>query len=135
MTESELQDWIKQDEGYDRLPVLDTTGHLTIGHGRNLQNGIHPDEGELMFQNDYKQAVGELEAESWYREQPHNVQCALINMNFNLGIEKLSEFTGMISALRAKDYEKAAQEALNSLWARQVHNRANQIADMIRGKN
>ena len=52
-------------------------------------------------------------------------------MNFNLGINKLSQFHGMISALEAKNYTLAAQEALNSLWAKQVGDRAKQIAVMI----
>jgi lysozyme len=64
--------------------------------------------------------------------QPEGVQMALINMNFNLGIHKLEQFVGMINALREKNYTLAAQEALNSLWAKQVHQRATDIALMIR---
>lgn len=132
MTEEDLQIWIKKDEGYKSHMYLDTLGHPTIGWGRCLDNGIRPDEGELMFQNDYKQTVHELEQCDWYKMQPHNVQCALINMNFNLGINKLSKFTGMINALKEKNYTLAAQNALDSLWAKQVPNRAKEIADIIR---
>ena len=52
-----VQSWIKRDEGLKLEPYLDTTGHLTVGWGRNLQNGILLDEAELMFQNDLTQTV------------------------------------------------------------------------------
>lgn len=126
-----IQAWIKKNEGLDLNTYIDTTGHATVGWGRNLENGISLDEAELMFQNDLKQTVSQLEKCSWYINQPQNVKNALINMNFNLGINKLSQFHGMISALEAKNYTLAAQEALNSLWAKQVGDRAKQIAVMI----
>ncbi len=128
-----VQSWIKRDEGLKLEPYLDTTGHLTVGWGRNLQNGILLDEAELMFQNDLTQTVLELSRQSWYSSLPINVQNALINMNFNLGITKLLEFKEMIAALENKNYRAAAQAALNSLWAKQVPNRAKEIAVMIGG--
>lgn len=132
MTEEQLKLWIKNCEGLDLHSYIDTNGHLTIGWGRNLENGIRQDEAELMFQNDFKQSVDELKKHDWYEMQPEGVQMALINMNFNLGIHKLEQFVGMINALREKNYTLAAQEALNSLWAKQVHQRATDIALMIR---
>ena len=128
-----VQAWIKQDEGLKLETYVDTTGHLTVGWGRNLQNGIRLDEAELMFQNDLTQTVNELLQQPWYGSLPHNVQNALINMNFNLGITKLLEFKEMIAALENKNYRAAAQAALNSLWAKQVPNRAKEIAVMIGG--
>lgn len=131
MTEDDLKKWIKKCEGIQFHPYLDTTGHVTIGWGRDLDNGISLDEAELMFKNDYERSVYELEQYDWYANQPQNVQFALINMNFNLGITKLNEFKGMIRALRAKNYTAAATHALNSKWATQVHGRAKDIAAMI----
>ena len=128
-----VQAWIKQDEGLKLETYVDTTGHLTVGWGRNLQNGIRLDEAELMFQNDLAHTVNELLQQPWYDSLPHNVQNALINMNFNLGITKLLEFKEMIAALENKNYRAAAQAALNSLWAKQVPNRAKEIAVMIGG--
>jgi lysozyme len=132
MNEQELQAWIKNCEDLKTHPYLDTTNHVTIGWGRNLDNGISLDEAELMFQNDFKRAANELRGYVWYVQQPVGVQCALVNMNFNLGIDKLLGFKKMIVALLAKDYTTAALEALDSKWANQVHKRANDIAVMIR---
>jgi lysozyme len=132
MTDAQTQAWIKTCEGLKLHTYIDTNGHCTVGWGRNLENGIRLDEAELMFQNDLKQTVEELEGCDWYNEQPDHVKNALINMNFNLGITKLLEFHGMIDALKTKNYTLAAQEALNSLWAKQVGQRAKDIALMIR---
>lgn len=125
------QAWIKHCEDLKLMPYKDSLGHLTIGWGRNLENGITPDEAEVMFQNDLKRTVDELMNYSWFTMQPSCVKNALINMNFNLGITKLLEFKDMIDALEKKDYTKAAQAALASLWAKQVKQRAQDIAVMI----
>lgn len=132
MTDLDNQNWIKKCEDLKLEPYVDTTGHLTIGWGHNLANGITTEMAEFIFQCDYKQAVNELQQCAWYVIQPINVKYALINMNFNLGIEKLSQFKKMIAALYNKDYTTAASEALNSLWAQQVGDRAKDIAVMIR---
>lgn len=132
MTENETKTWIKKCEALKFHIYVDSTGNPTIGWGRNLRKGISLDEAELMFQNDFKHAVSELKSCYWYLTLPAGVQAALINMNFNLGLEKLSQFTKMIAALVARNYTLAAQEALNSKWATQVGQRAKDIAVMIR---
>lgn len=128
----DVQAWIKTCESLRLQLYFDTTGNPTIGWGRNLSKCISRDEAELMFQNDFKQAVSDLEPYEWYTSQPQGVKNALINMNFNLGIGKLLQFKEMIAALANKNYTLAAQEALNSTWSKQVGQRAKDIAVMIR---
>ena len=132
MVDLETQRWIKTGEGLRLNFYIDTDGYKTIGWGRNLSQGISVSEAELMFQNDLKRALNELEECSWYLIQPRNVKNALLNMNFNLGITKLLQFKKMIAALEKKDFTKASIEALDSLWAKQVGERAKDIALMIR---
>lgn len=129
---TDVQAWIKNCEALILTLYLDATGNPTIGWGRNLRKGISKDEAELMFQNDFKETVAELETCAWYRPLPDGVKNALINMNFNLGIGKLLQFKQMIAALTAKNYTLAAQAALDSKWATQVGNRAKDVAVMIR---
>ena len=129
---TDVQAWIKNCEALSLKLYVDTTGNPTIGWGRNLRKGLSMDEAELMFQNDLKEAIAELETCSWYHSQPDGVKSALINMNFNLGIGKLLQFRQMIAALTDKNYTLAAQEALNSRWATQVGQRAKDVAVMIR---
>lgn len=132
MVDLQTQAWIKRCEGLKTIPYMDTTGHLSIGWGRNLVDGISIEEAEMLFQNDLARAVSELEEYDWYTIQPPHVQHALINMNFNLGIHKLFEFKNMITALINQDLTQASYEALNSSWAIEVGQRAKDIALMMR---
>lgn len=129
----DLKKWIKSHEGYESHPYEDTVGKLTIGYGRNLEdNGISQAEGDFLFDNDFARCEKELAPFPWYVNQPQNIQYALMNMCFNLGIARLLGFKKMIMALTAKDYTKAALEALDSKWANQVGDRARDIAIMMR---
>lgn len=128
-----LKEWIKKCEGYKSHPYLDTVGKVTIGYGRNIDdNGISQEEGDYLFDNDFARCERELAPYPWYVNQPQNVQDALMNMCFNLGIGKLLGFRKMIIALTTKDYTTAAIEALDSKWATQVGQRAKDVAVMIR---
>lgn len=129
----QIDDWIKKHEGLRLKPYLDTVGKLTIGYGRNIDDlGITLEEAEFLLQNDLKRCRQQLAPFSWYVNQPKNVQDALLNMCFNIGISRLLGFRKMIVALTVKDYTKAAIEALDSKWATQVGQRAKDVALMIR---
>jgi lysozyme len=131
-----LVDWIKHHEGYRQFVYDDTVGVKTVAYGRNLESvGITREEAEYLLNNDIKRCVSELSRYAWYTEQPQVVRDALVNMCFNLGIARLLGFKKMIAALQAKDYTRAAIEALDSKWARQVPNRAQDIAMQIRQGN
>ena len=51
-------------------------------------------------------------------------------MYFNLG-SRFNTFKKMIKAAKEKDWQTAHNEALNSLWAKQVKGRANTLAKQI----
>ena len=130
---NDLKEWLKQCEGYSNEVYTDSVGKQTIGYGRNLSdNGISQDEAELMLDNDIKDCIQDLSQYIWYLDQPEQVQIALINMCFNLGLPRLLKFRKMIYYLCEKDYLHASIEALDSKWAKQVHGRAKDIAVMIR---
>lgn len=116
----------------------DSEGYWTIGYGRmvdaRLSGGITEDEAHMLLVNDIKRTDTELRtAFRWYAKLDTARQAALINMCFNLGLPKLVGFSKMIAALEHGDYDKAADEALDSKWANQVGRRAHDIAEMIRG--
>lgn len=136
MTKTELMNWISTHEGYNNHPYIDSVGKLTIGYGRNLaDNGISHEEAELMLSNDVIRCIEELSHYPWYQDKPSHVQDALVNMCFNLGINRLLGFKKMLQALLNKDYTKAALEALDSKWALQVGQRAKDVALMMRQGN
>lgn len=129
----DVKKWIKTHEGYSAFPYKCTEDRTTIGFGRNIQdNGITLAEAETLFDNDFQRCLNDLHKYKWYTHQPAHVQDALMNMCFNLGINRLLGFKKMIAALTSKDYTKAAIEALDSKWATQVGQRAKDVALMIR---
>ena len=128
-----VKKWIKFHEGRRLKQYKDIVDKWTIGHGRNIEdNGISKEEADFMFENDFARCEKELAPFSWYVNQPKNVQDALMNMCFNLGIGRLLGFKKMIAALTAKNYTLAAIEALDSKWATQVGQRAKDVALRMR---
>lgn len=115
------------------LPYIDTVGKLTIGIGRNLTDcGIRPDESELMFNNDVDFFYNFLSHYPWFHELNEARKCALIDMAF-MGAKKFTTFEQMIKALSVHDYDRAAIEVLDSLYARkEAPHRAEDIARILR---
>ena len=121
-------------EGLRLKPYYDSTGHLTIGVGRNLTaNGISEAEAMHLLANDIVRTYRELSDKfPWYSRLDDVRQLALLSMAFNLGMGGLLGFKIMLAALADKRYKDAASAALNSKWATQVGHRAVEIADMLK---
>ncbi len=67
-----------------------------------------------------------------FYELPEEVQLIIANMMFNLGRPRLSLFRGMKAAVDARDWQKAADEMVSSLWYDQVPNRAKRLVARMR---
>lgn len=106
--------------------------HSTLDYLK--ERSISVEEAHHFLNNDIEDVLKELKAFDWYSIQPESIQCALANMCFNLGLPRLLKFTKMIGYLSEKNYTKAAIEALNSKWARQVKTRAKDIALIFTSK-
>lgn len=128
------QDLIR-DEGMRLRPYQCTGGKTSIGVGRNLDDvGITEPEAMQMLDNDIERCACELDERlPWWNQLGKSRRRALLNMTFNLGITRLMGFRRMLSALERGQWDKAADEALNSKWARQVGARADRIAALFRG--
>lgn len=128
-----LTDLLKLHEGWVRHPYQDSKGIWTAGCGRNLEAvGLRDDEIALMLANDIADVRHQLARRDWYVALCLVRQDAIADMAF-MGVAKLDGFVNMIAALRAQDWETAAQEALDSDWARDVGSgRANCVAEMLR---
>ncbi len=133
LNSSRLRRQIRRHEGFRRHPYTDTTGHRTIAYGRNLDAiGISRLEGKVLLDNDITVATNHCHRFPWFAELKPIRQEALVNMVFNLGWTKFNTFVNMIAALEAQDYNTAAREALDSLWAIQTGSRARELAEQIR---
>jgi lysozyme len=126
---------IARHEGLRLTPYRCTAGKLTIGYGRNLDDrGIREEEARVMLSNDIAEVRAVLRSHLvWFAAAHSTVQDVLVNMGINLGTAGLLKFRRTLAYLEAEQYNSAADEMLDSLWARQVPNRAKELADLIRG--
>ena len=124
---------IATEEGFRQFPYEDTTGNLTIGFGRNLDTkGISHDEALKLLENDMLEAEREVwKSCPWYNALSEVRKIVILDMVFNLGIEKFSEFRGMIAAIQEGNFAEAAEHMRHSLWETQVGKRADRLADMM----
>ncbi|MGH8706470.1 MAG: glycoside hydrolase family protein [Burkholderiales bacterium] len=131
---SRLRDMLIRHEGLRLKPYRDTRNKLTLGVGRNLEDlGITREEALMLLDNDIARVRGEVErAFSWFSRLNPARKDVVLNMVFNLGLPGFRRFRRTIAAIRARDWERAGQAMLDSLWARQVGRRAWELAQMMR---
>src|SRR3972149_7178326 len=87
-TPNDLKSMLMRDEGLRLKPYTDSTGHLTIGFGRNLsQVGISLAEAEALLDHDIARTMADVQAAlPWTVGLDDVRRSILINMAFNLGI-------------------------------------------------
>ena len=118
---------LKDFEGLRLKTYTDTTGHLSIGWGRNLDSrGISYDEAEMMLANDLDIATAEARSNfDWFDRLDPVRQDFIVIMIFNIGVPRLKGFKKMLAAIEAQDWGRAGAELIDSTWAKQVgENRA-----------
>lgn len=127
----DLIEQLTRDEGLRLFPYVDTAGKTSIGVGRNLTDvGISQAESDVLLQNDIASATAKLERlYPWFSALDPVRQAVLINMTFNMG--SISSFPRMLALVQAGDYAGAAAEMLDSLWARQVGDRAQRLSQQM----
>lgn len=131
MTDDDIRNAIKSEEGL-RLDVYDDGfGNLTIGYGHALHRGsmIPIEAAEVIFDHDFALAVDGynilgLDLDSVRRS-------VIIDMVFNMGISRVRKFEHFLFAIRYGDWVRAANELMDSKYARQVPARARRNRDKI----
>jgi lysozyme len=122
---------IVKDEGFRPKPYKDTVGVWTIGHGLTY---LTPEESRLIvsvrIHDTYLPAARRLFPN--FDDLTEKRRKVLINMCFNLGETRLKMFVRFRKRVLAEDYNLAADEMLDSKWARQVGHRAQRLAREMR---
>ena len=133
---SKLSDQLRIHEGVRTHAYKCSANMITVGVGRNLDEnggiGLSDDEIDYLLENDIKRCKQELVSLSWFPDLDPVRQDAIVNLCFNLGLTRLMGFQNAIGAMAVGDYEKAANEFLDSRWAKQVGQRSLDVAHMIR---
>jgi lysozyme len=128
-----LEDQLIDHEGLELKPYRCTAEKLTIGVGRNIEDrGITEDEARYLLKNDIKIVEDELlEKKPVVAGLDAVRQRVLVDMGFNLGIPTLLKFQNMWAAIEEEDFERAADEAMDSRWAKQVGRRAERLCQAM----
>lgn len=127
-----LREDLIADEGIRLKPYLCPAGKTTIGVGRNLDDvGITEAEAMTLLDDDISRVKAQI-AQALPELQGNNVQRAVGNMIFQMGLNGVLKFKKMLAALQVKDYATARREALDSAWAKQTPQRAKRVTDLMK---
>ena len=133
---------VKKHEGYRNKVYLDTLGKRTVGVGHLCVEDFWEDDKEYeekflmtILEHDLSDAIkgaNDLMAENGCMDMNEKAHELIIEMVFQLGKTGVSKFRNMWKALSGVQYSAAADQMLDSRWAKQTPNRANGMADIMR---
>ena len=150
----DLADQITWGEGIRTKKYLDTKGNWTVGIGYNLTNStarqdlaavgadfekvntggpLTMDQVYALFNIAKDRAV--KDAKQWvpdFDTLPYPVQLVVADMSYNLGLTELQKFVKMKRALQEKDFNKASDEMVGSLWYDQVKRRGPKLVSLMK---
>ena len=135
MLTEELIEEIKREEGFVPVVYLDGKGKKTIGYGTLLEDGISEAEAEMLLRHRLALMAEELERSrvgEVYANLKADARRVLLDMAYNMGVPNLLGFRKMWAALAEGDYAQAAEEALDSVYARELPARAGRVAERMR---
>jgi len=135
MNREKLLDMITLHEGLELKPYRCTSDKLTIGIGRNIEDiGITEDEARYLLQNDVDRILKEVEHWTFLEKLNDVRQAVILDMVFNMGVSRFNANTWVktFAAIQDEDWEKVANEMLESRWANQVGQRAIRLSQMMR---
>ena len=138
---------LKVDEGVEYKIYADHLGYHTfgVGHlviqddpewGQPFDTPVSKERVWECFEKDLDVSISEchvLYGEEKFESFPEEVKQVVVNMMFNMGRPRLSQFKKFNAALEAGDWATAAVEGRDSRWHKQVTNRAERL--MVRLEN
>tara|TARA_R110000751_G_scaffold44451_1_gene101737 strand:+ start:928 stop:1368 length:441 start_codon:yes stop_codon:yes gene_type:complete len=140
----QLREELEADEGIKHEVYLDHLEKKTVGIGHLCQ------AGEPEYEMEVGEAVSEERVAELFEQDiagtlddcqrlmpdfdmlPDSVRLIAGNMCFNLGRKRFGGFKKMLAAIEDRDWERAADEMLDSKWARQLPARSNRLISRMR---
>lgn len=124
------------EEGFSDVMYRCPADYWTLGYGFNLESQKMP---QHIADSWLDHIVDGLEAQlnnyTFYADLDDNRKVIIIDMAYQMGVHGVMKFGNMIAAIRTKDWDKAADEMLDSRWARQTPNRARRNSQVMRAGN
>jgi lysozyme len=144
MNIEELRKQLEIDEGVVHEIYLDHLDLPTFGighlitesdpeHGKPVGTAVSEERVIEAFEQDVKTTMSECRLlYPDFDELPEEVKQIIANMMFNMGRPRLSKFKGMKAGIDARDWNRAADEMVDSRWYRQVTKRADRLVERMR---
>jgi lysozyme len=144
---NKLREQLKIDEGVKYEVYDDHLGYKTFGighlvkttdeeYGAPVGTPVSEDRVNSVFDEDVETYINESKKVfSNLEDMPQEVQQVIVNMCFNMGAPRLSQFKKFIKAIQDEDWATASVEMLDSRWANQVGSRADRLSDRIKAIN
>jgi lysozyme len=136
-----LLESVKKHEGYRNKVYLDTLNKRTVGVGHLCvedfwEDGKEYEEDFLMgiLEKDLQSAIDQADDMCSNLTISDDAKIIIIEMIFQLGGTGVSKFRKMWQALQQDppDYAEASVQMLDSRWAKQTPNRAQEMADHMK---
>ena len=144
MNIEQLRKELEVDEGVKYEIYNDHLGYPTFGIG-HLVRDSDPEAGAALgtpvsedrvieaFNKDVETVLNDCTIlYDDFDDLPEEAQLIIANMMFNLGRPRLSKFKGMKAGVDSRDWNKAADEMIDSAWYRQVPNRAGRLVTRMK---
>ena len=144
---NKLREQLKIDEGVKYEIYHEHLGYKTygIGHlvvpqdkeyGSPVGTPVSEERVNEIFDTDVETYISEAKKVfPDLDDKPEEVQQVVVNMCFNMGEPRLSQFKKFIKAINEEMWATASVEMLDSRWAKQVGVRATRLSDRIKAIN
>ena len=131
----------------ENIPTIGVGNNLRENHSKSSMAELGLDHSEVLagrqslteeqvlylFEKDVGQAIQIARSKvSNFDSLPSPVKNVVVGMTFNLGGPRFSGFEKMIDALEKRDFERAANEMVDSKWYSQVGNRSKRYVNIVR---
>jgi len=135
-----LKERIKQHEGFRRSVYSDSLGFATIGYGHlvlptdNFVEGVEysKEKLDILFDKDFQIALTSAQDLLEGLDVPETVLGIITEMCFQLGKPRVMKFKNMWEGIRNQDWNKAADEMIDSAWHKQTTARCESLAKTMR---
>ena len=126
---------IKKHEGFRSKVYKCTEGYDTIGYGFAIKDlEMDEDIAEEILLRKVENLISRVRKKfSWLDSVPPAVQGVIVEMSYQMGVSGVSKFKKALHAMQMFQWKLAADELLDSRWAKQIPNRAKELSDIIRG--
>ncbi|MGL5437706.1 MAG: glycoside hydrolase family protein [Lachnospiraceae bacterium] len=143
--ESHIISLLRQEEGVRKTPYLDSLGYPSIGVGFRLG----PQGASL---SNYLFTLENTTIDAWLNDTVNNVKAdmmaqneiamalmtcntprrdILTSMAYQMGVAGLGKFRHMLACIHSQNWDQAALQMLDSVWAKQTPERAQRHARVM----